>query len=371
MNNRKKLTRVAYGIYFFIVICFVLIRMLSAFGMLDFLGKWNSIIFTLVIQVVLLIGGSVFLFSYLTKNKIKDTLSFFSLKKISKKVFFISVILGIVVFFLNIFVSSFFNSIISFLGYSSSRVGVIISDYPIWLLIINLILTALLPGICEEVAHRGMILSATKKIGKGKAILISALLFGLLHLNIEQFFYATLIGLFLGFLTLATGSIFPAMIIHFMNNAMSVFLTFSSVKGLYLAKFFARIEIILQNNLFIGILFIILFVMLLLYLLLRLTFLLILNSIKDDVVKSKRNFEKIIQRKVYFKELSNFKGNEFERVEQKSLNSVELSKEELNDVFGIVEEKEEKLDNISKTLLILITVYLLVVTAFTFIWGII
>ena len=50
--------------------------------------------------------------------------------------------------------------------------------------------------------------------------------------HIDQFFYTSIIGMFLGFLVLSSGSIYPAMMIHFMNNAISTFMGFSSANNL-------------------------------------------------------------------------------------------------------------------------------------------
>lgn len=47
-------------------------------------------------------------------------------------------------------------------------------------------------------------------------------MFGLLHGNLIQFVFATLVGLILGFVTVKTDSIVPAVIIHGFNNGMSV-----------------------------------------------------------------------------------------------------------------------------------------------------
>ena len=107
-----------------------------------------------------------------------------------------------------------FNVILQFFGYnfSSSSQG---GSYPFYMLIVNVIFTAILPGLCEEVAHRGLVLQGLSPLGWKKAVIISGLLFGLMHMNIEQFFYATIIGLFVGWLSVGCGSIFPAIIVPF------------------------------------------------------------------------------------------------------------------------------------------------------------
>ena len=48
------------------------------------------------------------------------------------------------------------------------------------------------------------------------------MIFGLLHANVLQFIFATLVGLLLGYITIKTDSVLPAVFIHFANNFRSV-----------------------------------------------------------------------------------------------------------------------------------------------------
>lgn len=77
-----------------------------------------------------------------------------------------------------------------------------------------------LAPICEEVVFRGAIFGGMKKEGNVfKAVMASGLLFGLLHMNINQASYAFVIGILLGFLVEATGSIFSSILFHVLVNA--------------------------------------------------------------------------------------------------------------------------------------------------------
>ena len=84
------------------------------------------------------------------------------------------------------------------------------------------IATAVVPAICEELAFRGIILTNLDPYGKGTAILGSALLFGLMHMNPAQFLYTTVMGIMLGLVYVKTKSIWLCMVIHFVNNGLSV-----------------------------------------------------------------------------------------------------------------------------------------------------
>jgi sodium transport system permease protein len=82
---------------------------------------------------------------------------------------------------------------------------------------------ALVPAICEELAFRGFILSGFRHLGhKWRAVIYSALLFGLTHGILQQSLIACLLGLVLGFLALQSGSILPGMVFHVVHNGLAV-----------------------------------------------------------------------------------------------------------------------------------------------------
>ena len=88
--------------------------------------------------------------------------------------------------------------------------------------LLTFISTAIIPALVEEFAFRGIMFGSLKKFGEGFAVLISSVLFGAIHGNFQQIPFAFLVGLILGFVTVKTKSIIPAMIIHCFNNAVSV-----------------------------------------------------------------------------------------------------------------------------------------------------
>lgn len=85
--------------------------------------------------------------------------------------------------------------------------------------------TALLPALIEELAFRGVVLQSLRKYGDGFAIGCSAFLFGLMHANMTQVPFAVIAGLALGYVTVVTGSLKTGMIVHFLNNFISVLLS--------------------------------------------------------------------------------------------------------------------------------------------------
>ncbi len=77
--------------------------------------------------------------------------------------------------------------------------------------------------LTEEPLLRGVLLGGfLLRYGPRKAIAYSALLFALIHMNPWQFPTALMAGLFLGWLVIRTGSLWPAVFAHFLNNLGSV-----------------------------------------------------------------------------------------------------------------------------------------------------
>ena len=89
----------------------------------------------------------------------------------------------------------------------------------IWLVLLR---HALLPALLEEMLFRFLPSRLLASRSPRAFMLISPLLFALIHLNIFQIPYAIFAGGVLALLTLSTGSILPAVLLHFINNALSV-----------------------------------------------------------------------------------------------------------------------------------------------------
>lgn len=85
--------------------------------------------------------------------------------------------------------------------------------------------TAVIPAIVEEFAFRGVVLESLRKYGDWFAIVISAVMFGLMHGNVLQVPFALIAGLALGYSYVVTGTLWTSVIIHFFNNFISVLFT--------------------------------------------------------------------------------------------------------------------------------------------------
>lgn len=87
----------------------------------------------------------------------------------------------------------------------------------------NLLMLALVPAICEELLFRGY---AQRQFERGAGmvvgVLCSGIIFGLYHLRFSQALPLSALGIYLAYLAWRTGSLWPAVFIHFANNAFSI-----------------------------------------------------------------------------------------------------------------------------------------------------
>lgn len=91
--------------------------------------------------------------------------------------------------------------------------------------VLTLALMSLTPAICEETLFRGAILRGLgTRLKPAAALVVTSLLFGLAHFDPWRLLPTSILGLLFGWLTLASGSIVPAMIAHLLNNGSLIVL---------------------------------------------------------------------------------------------------------------------------------------------------
>lgn len=136
------------------------------------------------------------------KIKIKDAVS--SL--------FIGYCLIPLILFINV-VTSLFST--NYLNSSTPE----LSQYPF---IIQLLVMAVMPVFAEEFVFRGLFYHSYRKNGILGAAIVSGLVFGAIHLNINQFCYACVMGMVFALMVEITGSMFSSMLAHFAVNSYSI-----------------------------------------------------------------------------------------------------------------------------------------------------
>ena len=375
MEKKPRSILLSTGItYFIILLIFVGVRIVVQLVDFPISAETLDLIATAIIQIGFMFLLPVIMFSIMRRQKVSRTFNDFGFNKIGAKPIIVSILIGFFCYFLNISISSFFGTIIRLCGYESTPVIATASqgDYSITAFLISVLSVAILPAICEETTHRGLLLKGFANLGIKKAIIFSSILFGLMHLNINQFFYATVLGFIIALTVVVSKNIIPAIIIHFMNNFLSVYFDFATNnnwvgKGLY--EFFTKllysenfISFFITNCLvLVSLIFTIVF---LFTILLKETRIKKVNNMLTDIAKINQEFAEgtpAYQKDPNLVNLHNL-NNLMKQYNIKSLNSM---------VFTDWEIKEKKITTMEILLLVASLVVGGVVTCFTFVWGII
>lgn len=232
MDNREssKSFFKIFVIYAVVLVAFVGVRIASSLGAFDAIKNpfASDAVSTVIIQICIMVLIPAIMYLCMFKKKPKQMLDDFGFKKINAKSVLICFAIGILAFIVNLFVSNFFSILLSEIGFNpqySSSGGISYDTFPNFLY--GVLTIAILPAICEEFVHRGLILrGAGKTVGYKKAIVISSILFGLMHLNIQQFFYTAIMGFLMALVNVMTMSIYPSIIVHFCNNFINVLIIY-------------------------------------------------------------------------------------------------------------------------------------------------
>lgn len=110
-------------------------------------------------------------------------------------------------------VSQFFDS-----NKTSAVIFSLTNQVPMWL---GIIIVGCLPGFIEETIYRGILYTAFKKRSVLTGVLVSALSFGLMHMNFNQMLYAIYLGVIFALLVEATGSLLSTMLLHMLFNTIN------------------------------------------------------------------------------------------------------------------------------------------------------
>lgn len=249
VEGKNKSIFKTFAIYYIAMFLFCAVRIVSSLGYFPD-GKWGDVLATLIIQFGILFLLPGFLSCVLLKVSPKKVVESCNFHRCNFAVVLISIGIGVLSFFINIAVSSLFNGILSFTGYDFSKFssGTSASSMTIGNFFIDVLIVAVLPAFCEEFLHRGLVLQGIKHAGYKKAIVISSVLFALLHFNIRQVSYAFVIGLILGLISVVAKNIWPSIIVHFVNNFISTYIDYAQANGWFMGDLLDNISSALTNN---------------------------------------------------------------------------------------------------------------------------
>ena len=101
-----------------------------------------------------------------------------------------------------------------------------------------LIIGAVIPAFAEEILFRGVLQRSLEEVYPiRRAVIITAILFGILHFNPLSVIPLILIGAYLGFLAYYTQSLALPIVAHFLNNAIAIVALYAPSQGVEVSPY--------------------------------------------------------------------------------------------------------------------------------------
>ena len=229
-------TKDSYQTYFnwiwFLFGCYVVMYIMTAINVaLNGSDAANSTTFE---YITYLLSPTLFFLLFCWQNRGKK----YDIKQclgLNNKLSIGNIIISIVIAVLSILcfskITVIFDYSLSIIGFNPLDEVTLIYDNFGYLLL-NLLLLAVLPAVCEELIFRGIILNGLKKEhSPAAAILISAALFTLMHGTLQQTLYQFILGTFLSILMYYTANIIYPIITHFLSNAFVIVASYIELKN--------------------------------------------------------------------------------------------------------------------------------------------
>ncbi len=186
---------------------------------------FDGILQFIYLAITLILVGFVFKTKVLSIFKVRGICNECVSGKNEKK-FFKYIAFGVpIIYAINIFFATIVGCFIKIIENNNINVPTdnIAIDNPnsVYSLILFIVRVCVFAPFIEEVLIRGVVLKALLPCGQWCAIITSSLMFGLIHGNLGQAIPATFAGITLGFIAVKTGSIYPCLILHMLNNCIA------------------------------------------------------------------------------------------------------------------------------------------------------
>lgn len=117
-------------------------------------------------------------------------------------------------------VANLFVTLVYKTGYEYTGANIVVDSFG--KLILFLVVTAMIPAVCEEILHRGMIARAGSKLSFLAGLLLSSTIFAFMHGSPIQLVHQFFVGVVCTLVYYMTGSIWIPILVHFFNNAITL-----------------------------------------------------------------------------------------------------------------------------------------------------
>lgn len=227
VNERKEIKRKARRLGFFLIshqLFFqigsaILLVILTAALSLAGMTYLEDAMLCIASDVMQLVAGVFFLVFYLVNRK-KIRQIPMNKKKCSGSLFGKSIL---AIFAVNMILSLIEMVLVMFTGFSLS---VPMDEMTNMNPVLMFVLVAVFPAIVEELLYRGVLYRYLRGHGVQFAAIVSSAIFGLIHMNFLQFFFASFMGVVCCYIYEATGKLRYSMLLHLLNNSVLVLFSF-------------------------------------------------------------------------------------------------------------------------------------------------
>lgn len=213
--------KVGIGVLSFISLTNIIAFILQLFGVNEFIQRNEILVecFDIIFSTTAIFVPFLIVMYNVRKTHNDDSFGFN--KPYDKKMFLYAISAGLMLCLVSDRIVSFIVSFISAFGLSVESVQSTTPTSPLGFLL-YLVSSAVVAPLIEEFAIRGVALQPLRKYGDKFAIIVSSLVFGLMHQNFVQAVFAFTTGLIIGYFTVSTGSVWCGVIIHALNNFFAV-----------------------------------------------------------------------------------------------------------------------------------------------------
>ena len=221
-NLKKLISKVFLALFLYIVAWNVLSTavyvaaqlMLSPEEYQAFSGSYAVALVTSSVSQYL-IAFPIFLITLIGTPKVQDR----ERQKLSTKEFLLTFLACETLMYLGNILGNLINNVFGTISGNvpENDVNAIISNVPAWL---TFLFAVVIAPIFEELIFRKLMTDRLSIYGDHMAILFTAVAFGIIHMNLYQFFYATMLGVALGYVYTRTRDVRYTILLHMMVNFM-------------------------------------------------------------------------------------------------------------------------------------------------------